>query len=103
MSSKIIINKDVVKDVLNHWWRIILQNAAVAMKDIITVILDFYPMYERLKFSKTLKSSDLILSENDTILTNADDGHKYAIVDIEPVKSGIHCWRIQVTTIIACI
>ena len=63
-----------------------------------TIIVSFYPFYERLKFSQSLKDKNLILTHGNTVLTNPKHqfGHRYAVVDMDPVTSGIHCWRIQV-------
>ena len=72
--------------------------------DIVTVVFQFYfNTFMVLKFSSTfIARGDFILSDDNKCVRRKEPGYarRYVLVDIDPVKTGIHCWRVQVIHII---
>jgi len=51
---------------------------------------------QTLLFSRSKMSSGAFLMSDDrTSIKRTSQGHKYALVDTEPVKEGKHCWRVE--------
>eukprot|EP00483_Globobulimina_turgida_P002040 UN02042 len=94
--SNAIIAKTKIRLLLSYWLRTIIKNELISMKDIIQTALAFYPEIEVLKFSTTFKDKFLALSDDNKCVTSNDMCHKYIVVDIAPVKHGVHCWRAKI-------
>ena len=60
----------------------------------------YYEEYVILKFSKEYMNNNAYqLSQDNTLATrkiNRDTSYRWILPDIEPVYSGIHCWRAYV-------
>ena len=90
-----LISKKQAGIVIEYWLRTILCKA-FSMKDIINITLKFYNQVKILKFSKQYGGGDIKFMDEDKCVIHKDCSHTYVLADIEPVKSGIHCWRVQV-------
>ena len=89
-------HEQIIKAVLSNWIRLILDDKNISMRDIFQVIIDYYAVVEQLRFSKFLATHDLRLWDDRKCVTNGRTGHRFIVVDIEPVKSGVHCWRAKI-------
>ena len=71
-------------------------------KDIMQCVLEFVAFYKMLQWHTTCKCKEgLELSDGNRLVTNqvitSHSGHtRYLFANIEPIKKGIHCWRVQV-------
>ena len=71
-------------------------------KELFQIISSFYPKAKLLPFSKEYKGKDcLVLLEDDTKLMHQPPRpecmkHRHALIDIEPLKEGVHCFRVAV-------
>ena len=62
------------------------------------LIHELYPKAWLLKFIDEYRSKmDLVLShDNTTVYTKGNRTQRFILCDIEPIREGIHCWRISV-------
>lgn len=66
--------------------------------DIMNLCMKFYHLnFELLPFSQEFCSDDTYqFTENNQCITVIADNHKFIVADVEPVTTGVHCWRVQV-------
>ena len=69
--------------------------------DIMNICLSFYfETFEMLQFDAKYKSETGIILTDDRKCAKREwigrDWYRYVMADIEPVREGIHCWRVNV-------
>ena len=83
--------------VIEYWFRTAMNNLDISLSDIITIIVDYADTFEILTFSKEFMADRAFeLQHNNTIASKVVHGNRWILTDIEPVKDGQVCWRINV-------
>ena len=86
--------------IFEHWFRIIMNDNSISIKDITNIIIKYYNIGRILKWSKTLKSKTggFEYSDDNKCVKRIDANrccYKWIAADIKPVNEGIHCWRVN--------
>ena len=90
------------KVVIEYWFRMMMKDVTISISDIISIILKYSQPFELLQFNKEWMSIEddkpaFALSHNDTMATKVVRNCQcWILADIEPVKEGKVCWRINV-------
>ena len=83
--------------IIEYWFRILMrQNVEISINDIIPIIIKYHQQFKILTFHSTFKSQGVILSDCSKCATKKREGNLYVLADDDPVKTGIHVWRVKV-------
>ena len=93
--------KQTASIIWQYWFRTIIKDDTISIKDITNIIIEYYNIAQILKWSKKYKSkTGFEFSNNDTLITRIKDqganACRWISPDIDPVNTGIHCWRVNV-------
>ena len=91
------------KLIIEYWYRLSQNDAEISIADIINVILEYAENFEILKFSQNWMYTDAFTLEDDTMATKSVEHNKWIMPDIEPVKEGQACWRVNVMSDLHCV
>ena len=72
------------------------QNVEISINDIIPIIIKYAQQFKILTFHSTFKNQGVILSDCSKCATKTSTGNFYVLADDDPVKTGIHVWRVKV-------
>ena len=89
-----------VKQVSEYWFRTIIEQN-ISIDGIIKLIQTYWNPITILKFdAKYMSNNSLKLIKDDTCIEVKDYGgqNHYALANCEPIKHGLHCWRIKVVS-----
>ena len=90
------------KLVIEYWFRMSIKGSMISISDIITIMLEYAPTFELLTFnnqwmSKRDDEPAFTLKYNNTMAAKAiKDCQGWILADVEPVKEGKICWRLNV-------
>ena len=75
-----------------------MTSSSISIADIIAIIVDYMPFFELLTFSEEWMSlgKSFSLKCNNTMASKSITGNHWILADIEPVKEGKVCWRVNV-------
>ena len=88
--------------IIEYWFRTLIeQNTEITIKDIIPIIIEYAEAFKMLPFHLIFKSQAITLSDDNKCATKtAGSSNIYILADDDPVKTGIHVWRVKVKWII---
>ena len=98
---------DIAAMIFEYWFRTIMTDNSISTKDITHIIIVYYNITNILKWSRIYKSKNgtsfefsdddkCVKKVNESIYISTFPSYKWILPDIEPVKEGMHCWRINV-------
>eukprot|EP01084_Bolivina_argentea_P095846 172308_1 len=97
--TKSIYDESNMRLIILYWFRTAVQKR-ISIEDIIQLVFPYCKVLEILQWSTEFKSKlHLELSNNNQCVkyVGQQNDHRFIVADIEPVCSGIHCWRIKAT------